>query len=893
MFTLLFGGNRTPFILFVLIPFLALNSVHAQNCSSGDIGGIVFNDLNANGAQGLVETGVAGVTLQLTDANGQIVGSTTTAANGSYLFSAVGDAAYRLEVIAPTGAAHGAIGTGSLSSVAFPSQANCSLNFGLSFPKEFCQDDPDLATPCFVSGDPLGSGTAAQGDVIVSFPYSSSGQWSLGQAAMPNHLAFNSEVGTTWGLAYQRSTKTLFASAAMKRHTGFGPLGTGGIYRIDYTDPSSPIVTGFFDLNTVGDTGVDPRTLPGDPGLPADATDLSVDANAYSQPGKIAFGDMDISDDEGTLYVVSLNDRKLYQLEIGVPAVTPTAAQVSSFEIPNPGCSNDDYRPWAVKFHRSEIYVGVVCTAETSLSLSDLKASVLKLDGNNFVSVYEFPLTYQKGYSIHPGFNPFPTPGAQYIPWVDDFTLLVGGITSGFLFVTGPQPILANIEFDNDGSMMLGFSDRNGFQTGPFQASPIGEDLIINGPSGGDLNRVCMVNGSFVLEGDPSCTTGQNNNEGPNGQEFYYQDNLALPYQGQIVDVHQELTIGGLAFLPQSGEVATGAYDPYEFEGGGIMWMSNTTGERVRSYEVYPPFLPGSAGKAVGLGDLELLCEAAPTQVGNRVWFDDNADGVQGAGEFPVVGVTVNLYNSSSELVASKVTDANGEYYFTEADGLLPNTAFRVCVNNSADFANGGALFGYSPTATASGSNTEIDSNGALTSGEVCADFTVGGPGANDYSIDFGFFVDVNDQCQQQELVSSQFTLDGNALQLFRLTKQAGGKKFLKSCSKNRRKQIKNIIADAEFIYNSVWQETWAAGTVTFACNVTPPNCFDVDRTQAYNTILSGNEQLRKLVVKATRKTCASLSKAQRKAYRNEAKQLVEESSLLIAGAPNPVVNCF
>ena len=40
--------------------------------------------------------------------------------------------------------------------------------------------------------------------------------------------------------------------------------------------------------------------------------------------------------------------------------------------------------------------------------------------------------------------------------------------------------------------------------------------------------------------------------------------------------------------------------------------------------------------EANGLGDLELLCDQAPIEIGNRVWLDLNGNGVQDPDEPPI-----------------------------------------------------------------------------------------------------------------------------------------------------------------------------------------------------------------------------------------------------------------
>ena len=75
------------------------------------------------------------------------------------------------------------------------------------------------------------------------------------------------------------------------------------------------------------------------------------------------------------------------------------------------------------------------------------------------------------------------------------------------------------------------------------------------------------------------------------------------------------------------------------------------------------------------MGDLEIIGLPAPIELGNRVWRDRDGNGRQDPGESGFAGVTVGLYTGGGTLVASAVTDANGEYYFSSAAGT--NTAQR------------------------------------------------------------------------------------------------------------------------------------------------------------------------------------------------------------------------
>ena len=103
------------------------------------------------------------------------------------------------------------------------------------------------------------------------------------------------------------------------------------------------------------------------------------------------------------------------------------------------------------------------------------------------------------------------------------------------------------------------------------------------------------------------------------------------------------------------------------------MWLDNSDGSASKRIEIYPNNLaPNLFGKANGLGDVEALMDAAPIELGNRIWNDADGDGIQDPGETPIESAVVNLYidpdgvpNSGDEtLVGSDTTDINGNYLF-------------------------------------------------------------------------------------------------------------------------------------------------------------------------------------------------------------------------------------
>ncbi|HRE25212.1 MAG TPA: SdrD B-like domain-containing protein, partial [Anaerolineales bacterium] len=420
----------------------------------------------------------------------------------------------------------------------------------------------------------------------------------------------------------------------------------------------------------------------------------------------------------------------------------------------------------------------VVCSAETSLLRTDLRAYVLRLNGAAFDLVAEAPLDYSRGCATLPASICFP---AEWQPWRDTVASVcpTNAPCDALAYdkqIIYPQPLLSDIEFDSDGSLILGLMDRASNQWGnanyaPTTAgTPITIDLInatgsvsetltaaastdlFEGTAAGDILRMCPDgSGGFDLENNATCggtTTGGANGvpaQGPGGGEFYWQDMYQLGARDD--GGHQEITLGGLKLVPGRTEIGAPVFDPNDdYRAGGIAWLSNTTGLRTRSYEVFGLDSAGSMGKAGGLGDLEALCDDAPIEIGNRVWVDSDANGIQDPDEASLSGVTVNLYNQSGTQIGTTTTDADGEYYFggvtdrnlAGGQSLTPNTAYsiRVPLTQTAITSGGYTL----TTANASGNTRDaVDSDATVSGSDAVINLTTGDAGANDHTFDIGF----------------------------------------------------------------------------------------------------------------------------------------------------------
>ena len=62
---------------------------------------------------------------------------------------------------------------------------------------------------------------------------------------------------------------------------------------------------------------------------------------------------------------------------------------------------------------------------------------------------------------------------------------------------------------------------------------------------------------------------------------------------------------------------------------------------------------------------------ATPARIGDRVWLDANANGVQDAGEAGVSGVTIELQDAGGTVIGSTTTDASSNYFFDVEPGTF------------------------------------------------------------------------------------------------------------------------------------------------------------------------------------------------------------------------------
>ena len=749
-------------------------------CAGANLGGHVWKDYNTNGIQDSNDTiSVGGIAVAIYDSNGNQVGTDITDTNGDWHVDPTGFSfPVRVEFSQiPSGTFWTLNGTNSPTSVQIITSASCTVDAGLGDIFSYCESNPIMVTTCYEET------TASDLDIVISFSYENQGTAAQDKTA----ITHSQQGGALWGLAYNKPDRMLYTAALLKTHIPLGPAGLDAIYTID---PFSGTPNAMPWIELTDDLGIAVSAISAAPQYHTNtARDLSAesqnDANAFQDVGKTGLGDIEISADGKTLYVVNLYDKNLYAIDIDTKMVTGT------FPIPDPGCVNGVARPWALGENNGEIFVGVTCDGSASgnpanladnSGVANLTATVYRLDGTAFTQVLNFPLDY-------PREPPFQYSGGcdlvdHWKPWSDVLPQTCADGNIGY-----PTPLLSGIEFSDSGDMILGFLDRTGLQFGYSNYGPTGTTKY-SMYAAGDILKACSAGSTWIIESTLSgCSSAgglaintydtdgydvgwdklDKHGEFYEGDYFHGDGNIdgtGLSY----FPGHPEITIGGLAVVPGTNEVMSTSYDPVtgasNFNTGGVITLDNTTGQRPRNgYQIYLTGPTGTtSGKGLGLGDLEVLCSAPPIQIGNYVWYDENMDGIQAPDEAGIPNVNVSLYEmvgGTTTLIASTITAGDGTYYFTDYeehgaryDTLTPGNMYFIVVGEAGQFntANnlltvGGNEYQLTSQNTGEGANPDLNDSDAYLVSDNTKPFarfpvdtvTIGAAGYVNHSLDFGF----------------------------------------------------------------------------------------------------------------------------------------------------------
>lgn len=787
---------------------------------AGTISGKVFQDYNGNGVYEnsgtTLESLVGGVTVTVYDALGNAQGTTTTSATAdglgnNFTFTATGAGPYRLEFTnVPTYLKPGVFGTGAGTTVQFLPDGNSSnINLALTDPGKFNNEvNPATATTIFNNGQYNAAGIAGNTSLMRT-PYNATGHDFTGTTPTATfqgvELAEIQETGAIYGMAWQSTRNRVYVGSYHKRYSGFGANGPDAIYVFDKQGNT----IGTIDLDTVIGTtnsaGADVHDFTATGGI---IYDIGTSNASYDGVGKRSLGDIDMSADQKTLFVVNLFDRRIYAINVasGVPS---GATLIKSWAAPDATAASR-HRPFALAWKDGKLWVGSVDQNGTNAYIHSITPNLSSPTASEpFVLEHTVALNYTRQATA--GNATAAGRASTWRAWSND-PATVTPIINDTVEIANPQPILSDIEFDETGSMILGFRDRFGDQTGMNSRFRPSDGANTWGVATGDILRVCRTATAFVTEGSAGCaTSGGLTNSGPGGAtspEHYNWDTWHFNDYDTSADTgayHWETIQGGLSQVAGKPTILSTQMDPISDYSGGYLRLVNSTGRREGintdgattlatvaangGYTLYeagdfttsPPAPNTFFGKANGLGDIEALTNPAPIEIGNRVWRDTNNNGRQDPGEAILANVLVGLYNSSGVLISTVETNAAGQYLFSSsttstdvnADGdsipeydyglaISPETNYTVAILNS-NFNSGSALAGLIrtiPNSTAAGSTSDNDaitdirdSDGVVLATAVGTGtntaglgvaFTAGTVGSTNHSFDFGFVTPVS-----------------------------------------------------------------------------------------------------------------------------------------------------
>ncbi|OXM47379.1 hypothetical protein CFP75_24395 [Amycolatopsis alba DSM 44262] len=212
-------------------------------------------------------------------------------------------------------------------------------------------------------------------------------------------------------------------------------------------------------------------------------------------------------------------------------------------------------------------------------------------------------------------FNLEPCKGNGWYTWSDTYRTTQDGITCTTP-VGYPQPMLTDIVQDTNGDLILGFRDRFADQYGLNQdRAPGPPQILVNPGSGSDLNRACPdASDAYVMDGNDGCV-----NNATRANVGIQRAEVREYYPGDwLTGFHQEAAYGGITLSKVETTLLSQFVNPIDVTySSGPGRVNRTTGQRVDGQLCN--LLTCSFGKGGGMADLEVLCDLAPPQIGNRV----------------------------------------------------------------------------------------------------------------------------------------------------------------------------------------------------------------------------------------------------------------------------------
>jgi len=674
------------------------------------IGDFVWNDANCNGIQDVGEQGVFGVTVNLLDVNDKIIASTVTNANGKYLFMGFAPGTYSVQFVLPAGFMFSPQDIGGNDAI--DSDANVStgqtVQVTLSGGDAFINLDAGLCPLPAAIGDyvwfdfnqngiqdPSEFGVPNQtvslldsnGKLLATDITDANGLYFFGNLQPGSYIieVVTQPAGWMFTQPFQGADPKLDSDVnPVTGRTGLIPLAAGEI-NLDIDAgliKTLSVVLGDFVWNDLNCNGIQD---PGEPGLQGVTVNLLDVKNAVLATfvtdvnGKYMFTGVD----PGTYSIQFFLPTGFVfapQNQGGNPATDsdadPTTGQTAQVTLIAGDANLDlDAGLCATVTIGDFVWNDLNCNGVQNPNEPGLGGVTVKLlDVNN--AVIGSTMTDVNGNYLFTGL----APGTYSVQFV---------LPSGFIF--SPFKVGGNPFMDSDADPTTG-------QTPPVTLAAGETDLNVD--AGMCVSTTASL-GDFVWN-DLNCNGVQDPGEpGLAGVTVNLLDSSNVVIDTMVTNANGNYLFTGLA---------PGTYSVmFVLLPGFIFSPQNQGGNPATDSDADPttgqtPQVTLASGETNLDLDAGLCPPPAKVSLGDFVWLDTNCNGIQDPGEPGVQGITVNLLDANGVPINSTVTDANGNYLFSNLDPGNYKVAFVL---------NPGIAF----TKQLQGGNPAIDSDPDVNTG--------------------------------------------------------------------------------------------------------------------------------------------------------------------------------
>jgi 5-hydroxyisourate hydrolase-like protein (transthyretin family) len=685
--------------------------IYLQPADSASVGNKVFEDLNQDGIQDAGEPGIAGVPVTLKDGNGNVVATTTTNEFGEYIFNDLTPGVYTIDFGTPAGY------TASPYTDGINDPKNSDNNAGSTKPFTLAPGEKNLNVDAgFFETAP--AGTLKLGNKV----WYDADKDGIQDATEAPVAGVTVELLDAAGAVIETTTTDangnyLFTNlAAGNYQVKFSNLPVGYVF-------TTPDATGTAGSPNLADGGANDSDAPSSgltPVINLTADNLDVDAGIVPGVDNSTLGS--IGD---KVFYDNYNDGIQDANEVGVAGITVTLKDADG---------------------------NVVATTKTdalgNYLFTGLPEGEYTVEFSNLPPAYVAsptsgtdPNTNSDGTETAPGSGIFASPVISLGKGEDRMDIDLGvskpgsnaigdkvfmdnnndgiqdpteagaaGVTVTLFDATGAP--IATTTTDKDGKYMFNGLPDGSYSVG-FSNTPDGYTFSPSNTPGdnanntnSDANPATGKTGLFALSGgeiDSTVDAGiYNPNVGSVGGLIWNDLNA-----DGIQDANEKPTPGLIVTLKDGngnpvGTAITDGNGEYLFTGLPLGdYTVDFTKPDGTAYSIGTP--AGTTNNDYVAGGTPVSITAANkdprnvdagynkpllASVGDYVWFDANENGLQDAGELPVPGVKVTLFDATGTEVATAITDENGRYQIND---ITPGSGYSIEFSN---FPAGSTLTG-------------------------------------------------------------------------------------------------------------------------------------------------------------------------------------------------------